>query len=49
MAQLIRQLDLGARRYAVEINGAIVPRGQHHDTILNPADRVEIVQAIGGG
>lgn len=49
VAQLIRQLELGDHRYAIEVNGAIVPRGRHHDTILNPADRVEIVQAIGGG
>jgi len=49
VARLIQDLDLGARRYAVELNGAIVPRGRHHDTVLNPDDRIEIVQAIGGG
>ena len=49
VARLIRELNLGARRYAVELNGAIVPRSRHHDTILNPDDRIEIVQAIGGG
>ena len=36
-------------RFAVEINGEIVPRGQHSGYHLRDGDHVEIVRAIGGG
>jgi sulfur carrier protein len=48
VADLIRQLDVGGR-YAVEVNQQIVPRSEHAHSILKTGDRVEIVQAIGGG
>ncbi len=47
--ELIQRLDLGARRFAVEINRTVVPRSRLGETRLNDGDRVEIVQAIGGG
>ena len=40
---------LAGRRVAVEINGEIVPRGQHDSHLLQDGDRVEIVHALGGG
>ncbi len=46
---LVSSLDLGDRRVAVEVNGAVVPRGAHAGAILADGDRVEIVHAIGGG
>lgn len=49
VARLIAQQHLGARRIAVEINGQIVPRSQFEQRQLAAQDRVEIVQAIGGG
>ena len=36
-------------RVAVEVNGCIVPQGRHQHHALKAGDRVEIVQAIGGG
>ena len=36
-------------RYAVEVNGEIVPRSAHHEQRLCDGDRVEVVAAIGGG
>lgn len=42
--------DMGATgRVAVEVNREIVPRSEHGDYMLKPDDRVEVVQAIGGG
>ncbi len=42
--------SLGVRgRYAVEVNGLIVPRSELATRVLGPGDRVEVVQAIGGG
>ena len=47
--QLIERMQLAGKRLAVEINGEIVTRSLHAQTVLRPDDRVEIVQAIGGG
>lgn len=49
VSALIAQLHLGAKRYAVELNGEILPRSRHAETALTEGDRVEIVQAVGGG
>lgn len=49
LAQLIEQLDLAGKRYAVEVNEELVPRAEHVSYQLNTGDCVEIVQAIGGG
>jgi sulfur carrier protein len=38
-----------ARRIAVEVNEEIVPRSEFDGQRLRDGDRVEIVQAIGGG
>jgi len=46
---LLEAQGLGARRVAVEVNGEIVPRGQHASRELQPGDRIEIVHALGGG
>ena len=47
--ELVAQMNLLKKRYAVEINQQIIPKSQHAEYRLNPADRVEIVHAIGGG
>jgi sulfur carrier protein len=49
VADLLRTLDLGARRVAVEVNQEIVPRSEHARHALHDGDRVEVVHAIGGG
>lgn len=47
--QLLKNLNLENKRLAVEINENIVPRSEFNSHILKDADKVEIVQAIGGG
>jgi sulfur carrier protein len=49
IADLLRAEGLGERRVAVEVNGGIVPRGQHASHELQAGDVVEIVHALGGG
>ena len=49
LGDLLQSIDLGQRRFAVEINEELVPRSEHADRVLQAGDRVEIVQAIGGG
>ncbi len=48
-AALIESMGLAGKRYAMEINREILPRSEHVAHRLQPGDRVEIVQAIGGG
>jgi len=47
--QLLLSLDLSNKRLAVEINQQIIPRSNFNSHRLNELDKVEIVQAIGGG
>lgn len=49
LASLISLLDLPSRRYAVEVNEELIPRSEHDSHRLSADDRVEVVQAIGGG
>jgi sulfur carrier protein len=49
VASLVEARGLAGKRFAVEVNGAIVPRSRHAQTLLAEADRVEIVVAVGGG
>ncbi|MBL1432940.1 MAG: sulfur carrier protein ThiS [Gammaproteobacteria bacterium] len=49
VADLLTQLELAGRRFAVEVNLEIVPRSGYGEYVLNAGDRVEVVQAIGGG
>lgn len=49
VAELVNELGVTGRRIALELNGEIVPRGEFEATMLAPGDKLEIVQAIGGG
>jgi sulfur carrier protein len=49
VAQLLERAGYAARRVAVEVNFEIVPKSRHAEHALADGDRVEIVQAIGGG
>jgi sulfur carrier protein len=49
LAGLITLLELDGKRLAVEVNEDVVPRSRYPDLVLDGGDRIEIVQAIGGG
>lgn len=49
VTELLERMRLTGKRLAVELNLEIVPRSEHAQTRLAEGDRVEIVQAIGGG
>jgi sulfur carrier protein len=36
-------------RYAIEVNGEIVPKSEHLGFAINNGDAVEVVKAVGGG
>jgi thiamine biosynthesis protein ThiS len=46
---LLADLGWAERRVAVERNGAIVPRSTHGEVMVAADDRLEIIQAVGGG
>lgn len=48
-AGLVALLGLEGRRYAMEVNGELLPKRAHAAHSLCPGDRIEIVQAVGGG
>jgi len=47
--QLLQAIGLSDKRLAVEVNEQIIPRSEFSGTALKESDKVEIVQAIGGG
>lgn len=49
LATLTDSLQLTGKRIAIEVNEELVPRGEHAAFALSEGDKVEIVQAIGGG
>jgi len=49
LAELIEALGLAGRKIAVAVNRSVVPRAQHRVRRLAPGDRVEILEAVGGG
>ena len=46
---MIAALQLNGKRFAIELNGEIVPKSRHAATILNNGDKLEVVVAVGGG
>ncbi|MCU7836707.1 MAG: sulfur carrier protein ThiS [gamma proteobacterium symbiont of Taylorina sp.] len=47
--QLLEEMDLLGKRLALEINEEIVPKSRHAEHLISAGDKVEIVNAIGGG
>jgi sulfur carrier protein len=49
LTALIAELELSGKRLAVAINREVVPRSTWADRTIEPGDRVEILEAVGGG
>ena len=49
LAALLQAANYAQRRIAVEVNREIVPKSRHAEHVLYEGDRIEIVQAMGGG
>jgi thiamine biosynthesis protein ThiS len=49
VVDLLRELGLDSGRVAIERNLEILPRPKWTDTAVQPGDRYEIVQFVGGG
>ena len=49
LASLVSELALTGKRLAIEVNEEVVPRSRYEGFCLSEGDKIEIVQAIGGG
>ncbi len=46
---LIVHLGYQNQRIAIEINESIIPKSNHSSFLLNDLDKVEVINAVGGG
>jgi thiamine biosynthesis protein ThiS len=49
LAELATELGLNGKRYAIEVDGMFISKSRHPDYTLNAMQKIEIVQAVGGG
>lgn len=49
VSALLQQLDIDARRVAVELNLTVVKKAAYDSSVINEGDEVEIVNFVGGG
>lgn len=49
VASLLEELALGGKRVAVAVNRQVIVRARYAETELREGDRVEILEAVGGG
>ena len=47
--ELIIQLNLNGKRFAIERNGEIIPKKDFNKIYINDGDKIEIIGAVGGG
>ena len=46
---LLERLDLANKRVAVAINDDVIPKSRFGEVRIEDGDRVEVIQAVGGG
>ena len=49
VSALLEQLDIDARRVAVELNLTVVKKAAYDSSVIKDGDEVEIVNFVGGG
>lgn len=49
ISALLQQLEIDARRVAVELNLNVVKKAAYDASVINDGDEVEIVNFVGGG
>jgi thiamine biosynthesis protein ThiS len=49
VSALLEQLEIDARRVAVELNLAVVKKSAYDSSVIKEGDEVEIVNFVGGG
>ncbi len=46
---LLERFELAQRRVAVAINAEVIPRSRFDEVEIHDGDRIEVIQAVGGG
>ncbi|MBI5207953.1 MAG: sulfur carrier protein ThiS [Candidatus Firestonebacteria bacterium] len=46
---LLKELELEARKVAIEVNLKVISKPAYDSTAINNADRIEIIHLVGGG
>ena len=46
---LVAKLGYKNKRIAIEVNELIIPKSKHQSYLLESSDRVEVINAVGGG
>ena len=49
VSDLLAQLGMQDKRVAVSINRSVIPRSRHPEAPVRAGDRIEILEAVGGG
>jgi thiamine biosynthesis protein ThiS len=49
VADLLESLDMSGQRVAVAVNRNVVVRTRYAEVLLAEGDRIEILEAVGGG
>ncbi len=49
LLQLVQELSLEGKRFAVEMNEMIISKSKLEQTLISERDRIEIIHAVGGG
>ena len=49
LLELIQELALEGKRFAVEHNEMIIAKSKLQQTMIKENDRIEVIQAVGGG
>lgn len=49
LLELIQELALEDKRFAVEHNEMIIAKSKLQQSVINDKDRIEIIHAVGGG
>jgi thiamine biosynthesis protein ThiS len=49
VSALLQQLEIDARRVAVELNLVVVKKAAYDSSVISDGDEVEIVNFVGGG
>lgn len=49
LQQLLAEIGQTKGRFAVEVNGELIPKSQLTNTLLTDKMTIEVVQAVGGG
>ena len=46
---LVAELGYKNKRIAIEVNETIIPKSIHQSHLLESSDRIEVINAVGGG